>query len=267
MGKLKGPGVTEAQIVSEYQRLFSSKQVALSLGVTEHRVALTLRRNKIERVGLEKYRMAAQRYPEETQKEISRLHQGGVSFKELRDRFGGTDYAVRMAVIRQGGEIKPGVTSRRRVSEEDIKRICDLYASGLSQVDIAVEISFSQSAVSRILKQRGIKMRGWHRSGSDNPQWTGGRMMRSDGYVAVKVCDDDSFATMRHRDGYVLEHRLVLARKLGRPLLPGETVHHINGDRQDNRPENLQLRNGKHGKGVVLSCSDCGSQNVAHRRI
>lgn len=70
--------------------------------------------------------------------------------------------------------------------------------------------------------------------------WKGGRHER-DGYTYVLIPKNHPFFKMARRNGYVGEHRLVMATHLGRALSASEVVHHRNGDKSDNRIENLEI--------------------------
>lgn len=149
----------------------------------------------------------------------------------------------------------------------DMERVIEMYASGMSLKTIGMQLGHSQQYAYTRIKKAGIKLRPLRGSGQEHSQWKGGRLDAGQGYWRVWVDPNDPMASMRTHQGYVLEHRLVVARMIGRPLHPTETVHHIDGDRTNNKPENLQLRQGRHGKGAVMCCLNCGSNNVGYEKI
>jgi hypothetical protein len=85
-------------------------------------------------------------------------------------------------------------------------------------------------------------------SGINHPRWKGGRTITKFGYIQVLRPEHPFCNNM----GYVMEHRLIMEKYLGRYLKPKEVVHHINGITGDNRLKNLML------------FPDCGRHSFHH---
>lgn len=224
------------------------------VGVSQSAVQRILRRNGVF-IAAEEARQRKRRTTPEQDAEIVRRYLAGESAVDLAAEYGFmTHVSVTQRVRDAGQAIRPVGGRPKPFTTEQADQILRLHDSGWSQERIAWELKTQQRRISKWLLSQGRRSREVQR----RP-----RVKMSNGYYGVMIDDNDLlFADMAAKNRYILEHRLVVARALGRPLLKTETVHHINGDKSDNRLENLQLRQGRHGKGARFACLDCGSHNV-----
>jgi len=91
------------------------------------------------------------------------------------------------------------------------------------------------------------------RTGERHPRWQGGRFKTAAGYI--KLVNNE------------YEHRTIMAGYLGRPLMMGESVHHKNGIRDDNRIENLELRIAPHASGIGIEDAVIWAKEILRRYI
>jgi len=153
-----------------------------------------------------------------------------------------------------------------------VAQIRQLIADGWTQQKIAdklaveVDPRITAKLIYKVCKKHGIKcQRTGPRSGAGHPEWKGGRIKNKDGYIEIYCpCHPNA----RKHTKYILEHRLVMEEILGRYLTRREVVHHKNGKKDDNRPENLELFdcNGRHLaetlKGCIPQWTDDGKRRM-----
>jgi hypothetical protein len=123
-----------------------------------------------------------------------------------------------------------GIELRRRLTLTDIGDdiLAAIEKDGATVPELAEWFGFDPAGIRRWLALRGIVL---------PDKFHPGYITTHNGYLMVRAPDHP------HADskGYVRVHRLVMEKKLGRFLTPEEVIHHKNGEKQDNRPANLEL--------------------------
>jgi hypothetical protein len=141
---------------------------------------------------------------------------------------------------------KTGVSKRdievRAMLDSHQSEILQLCLDGETLAKMGEKFGVSLATIRNYCIARDLpytKKRGWRHgshTGEKHHSWKNGRRM-SGSYIRVLV-PDHPYAAM---DGSVAEHRFVMERILGRYLLPGEVVHHKDGNCHNNAQENLEL--------------------------
>lgn len=121
-----------------------------------------------------------------------------------------------------------------RVSDSLRPMIEERLAAGESLRSIAKSIGCCYQTLQYWRDKWGLpKLKPTQHYGSDHPNWRGGSSIDKWGYRLL-------YTPLRHKaHPYSYEHVLVAEEKIGRRLKQGEHVHHLNGQKLDNRPENL----------------------------
>lgn len=243
------------QIVQQYEAGGTVQGIAASIGRRTSVVSSVL----ADRGVVVRFGGVHRRFTDDEAAALSARRREGLSLAALAAEFGSNTKTVAATLHRLG--VATDGTNPVRWTPEREQWLREQYAAGRSQQSLADELGINQTVVSIHLRRLGVLAPQPRRRGAQHPAWKGGRRL-IDGYVYVRPVDADlPFCTLNSA-GYVAEHRLVAGKLLGRKLLPGESVHHVNGDRADNRPGNLQIRQGAHGPGAAFQCQGCGSHNI-----
>lgn len=141
--------------------------------------------------------------------------------------------------------------SKARQDKRKIPKVCEVCGvEYLARSQTTRACTRSCSARLAHMEGRANRLGG---PGAANPTWKGGRKTNAQGYVLVWVPPG---TPGRGKNAYMMEHRLVMQEKIGRPLEAWEIVHHRNGVKDDNRPANLEIVTRARHAGVVI-CPHC----------
>src|SRR5579863_246863 len=125
----------------------------------------------------------------------------------------------------------------------DLASLIASYVAGEPLKRIQERTGISQPALRHHFLEAGVRLRSHSEARTPQVKLRQSAAKKATAMAAARTHIHEGYRFVYAETGYRREHRVVMERKLGRPLLESEIVHHIDGDRLNNDPSNLELTN------------------------
>ncbi len=133
-----------------------------------------------------------------------------------------------------------------RILDHDM--VCKAIASGHTAHEIADMLDINSETIRKFARKRGLKIVPQNLDMANHPSWKGGETVDRSGYLLRRVSIHGphgylvrAIAKRGDSNGYAPVHRIVMHDQLGRELVKGEVVDHIDHDVKNNDPTNLRV--------------------------
>lgn len=139
-----------------------------------------------------------------------------------------------------------------KIDKEKYPLLLQWIVEGKTAPEMADLLNVNQETVRKFARKRGLSIQRLDMSGENHPCWNGGTTLDRSGYILQRVKKDGPYGYLiralaqrgkagTDSAGYAPVHRIVMHNMIGRRLVRGETVDHIDGDKKNNAPDNLRL--------------------------